>query len=115
MLFGTSPWLARMPSAMAAGPCLPPSTWLQALAFRSRSRPLPPAAAACPSSHLHSMLYFLEDDPDYNLLERMTADVRNTLAQHRDLFEVRSARAGCWCRLRRPPAAAAQQQSGSCP
>lgn len=41
------------------------------------------------------MLFFLEDDPDYNLPERMMADVRNTLAQHRDVFEVRAARA-CW-------------------
>lgn len=35
------------------------------------------------------MLFYLEADPDYNLPERMTADVLNVLKQHKDVFEVR--------------------------
>ncbi|PRW20434.1 AP2 isoform A [Chlorella sorokiniana] len=45
---------------------------------------------ATPEDAAHAydcMLYFLEDDPDYNLPARMTADVKNALAQHRDVFE----------------------------
>lgn len=41
------------------------------------------------------MLFYLEDDPDYNLPERMTADVKNVLNQHKDVFEVRGREVSC--------------------
>lgn len=34
------------------------------------------------------MLYFLEDEPDYNLPQKMTPSVKDELARHRDVFEV---------------------------
>ena len=46
------------------------------------------AAATAPP---RSMLYFLEEEPDYNLPHRMTTDVKNELARHRGVFEVRPA------------------------
>lgn len=60
----------------------------------ARSTPLLPMSPPARPPVPRSLLFFLEDDPDYNLPKRMTADVKDALAQHRDVFEVQG-----WCGL----------------